>query len=133
MEFDFYLKIILTFIIAYTIGELVAFALFAVIRKTLAKSYYNNPDNEESNENNKQKPSETVDIFRGLIERAFMSICLINGIFQGLIVFGTLKVATRLSDPKDNITNSYYLIGNMTSILIALLQYGLYLKLREIL
>jgi hypothetical protein len=132
MEFESYLKIIFTFTIAYTIGEILAYVAFAIIRKTLAKSYYN-PDNEETGHKNTPKPSETVDIFRGLIERAFISICLINGIFQGLIVFGTLKVATRLSAPKDNISNSYYLIGNMTSILIAILQYGLYLKLRDIL
>lgn len=141
MEIDTYLKTIFIFALAYVIGELIAYIVFTFIRN---KFKSNTLDDEASNSStddrsedsvtfdNNDNSKKTVEIVRGLVERGFLTICFINGIFQGLIVFGTLKVATRLSDKSDNISNSYYLIGNMVSILISFLQYGLYLKFQEI-
>lgn len=63
-------------------------------------------------------------LFKGLIERAFLFVSLVNDYPHALTLFGALKVATRLkrtSDSKndDEAFNSFYLLGNFISVMIA--------------
>lgn len=52
---------------------------------------------------------------------------LVCGITSALIAFSGLKVATRLKDAAgDRISNDYFLIGNLTSITLVLIEYAVW-------
>lgn len=64
-------------------------------------------------------------IIKGVIERLFLFIALVNGYTQALTFFSALKLATRLkhseTEPtKENRFNDYYLIGNLASVTITI-------------
>lgn len=54
------------------------------------------------------------------MERIIIAICLVIGVTPILIVFGALKIGTRLKSPDDKIQNDYFLVGNLSSIFIAI-------------
>lgn len=63
-------------------------------------------------------------IFKGIVERIFLFVMLVNGYTQALTFFSALKLATRLKheEPKDDLDgfNDYYLLGNLLSVLVAI-------------
>jgi hypothetical protein len=65
-------------------------------------------------------------VLKGLVERLFITVSLFNGYPHALILFGTLKLATRLktvdgSDKEqEKLFNDFYLIGNFVSIIAAM-------------
>jgi hypothetical protein len=64
-------------------------------------------------------------LFKGLVERAYLFASLVNDYPHALTLFGALKVATRLkrtSDGKDDdeAFNSFYLLGNFISVMMAI-------------
>ena len=67
-------------------------------------------------------------IFKGLIERAFLFVSLINDISQAITIFGALKIATRIK-ADDKISNEYFLVGNLVSISVAFGYYILWDKI----
>jgi hypothetical protein len=82
-------------------------------------------DIEKENETEKLFYGFHISIFKGLLERFTMVLCLILGLSQVLIVFGALKIGTRF-EKNEKIKNDYFLIGNFSSILIAVIQFKLY-------
>lgn len=62
-----------------------------------------------------------ISTFKGTMERLIMAICLAIGLTPILIVFGALKIGTRLKSPDDKIQNDYFLIGNLSSIFISVM------------
>lgn len=62
-----------------------------------------------------------ISTFKGTMERMIISICLAIGLTPILIVFGALKIGTRLRNPDDKIQNDYFLIGNLSSIFISVM------------
>lgn len=63
-------------------------------------------------------------IFKGIAERIFLFVMLINGYTQALTFFSALKLATRLKheEPKADLDgfNDYYLLGNLLSVIVAI-------------
>lgn len=61
-------------------------------------------------------------VIKGVVERIFLIVSLINGVGQAIVLFGTLKVASRLTDAKkaEPAFNDFYLMGNMLSVLGAI-------------
>lgn len=60
-------------------------------------------------------------VIKGILERLFLFVALINQLPQALIAFGALKIATRFIEDEDNkISLDYFFIGNITSLLISL-------------
>ena len=60
-------------------------------------------------------------ILKGVIERLVLFTALIHDYPQMLIAFGAMKLGTRLHDEKDAaISNTYFLVGNLVSILLAM-------------
>ena len=64
-------------------------------------------------------------IFKGMVERGFLFIALVNNFPHALTLFGALKVATRLKHTdkdadEENSFNNFYLIGNLISVMIAI-------------
>ena len=64
-------------------------------------------------------------VTRGLLERLFLFFCLVNGVMHALTLFGALKIATHIKDD-DQVTNDYFLIGNLISAFLAICYYLLY-------
>lgn len=58
-------------------------------------------------------------VLRGVLERAFLFIILLINLPQALAFFGALKIATRLKDD-DKVSNDYFLVGNLISVLIVI-------------
>lgn len=88
-------------------GELISLLLFTVIRKRLAPT--------------ESSSADRASIAKGFLERVVLVTGLLFGFPQILIAFGALKLGTRLSAEQQNkITNDYFLVGNLISILLAL-------------
>lgn len=64
-------------------------------------------------------------LIKGIIERIFLSLSMINLIYPLLTVYGALKIGTRLGN-SHQVKNDYFLIGNVVSILIAMLSYAIF-------
>jgi len=101
-------NILVSFLIFIT-GEIVAFFLFKCMDFLLKKTWA-------------FKINRAV--LKGMLERIFLFIALIYHIPQALIAFGAIKIATRFVEEEENkISNDYFYIGNITSLLISLLYY----------
>lgn len=104
------------FFLIIIVGEVLAFFVFAVIRLIFRKGKFLRwPD------------AETL---RGVIERFVIYVGLANGYLQVLVLFGALKIGTKLK-PEDKplpvgVANDYYLVGNLLSVLIAMLDSALF-------
>lgn len=77
-----------------------------------------------------------LEVFKGILERLFVSVGVAHGVTTTVVAFAALKVATRLSvsvpnlDSKSKITdpqikevfkqNNYFLVGNLLSLSFAL-------------
>lgn len=64
-------------------------------------------------------------IIKGVIERLFLLISLVNDYPHALTFFSALKLATRLKhsetpQTEENKFNDYYLIGNLISVAVAI-------------
>ena len=67
---------------------------------------------------------------RGMGRMAMVAFCLSMGLILGvqsvIIAFGALKIGTRLTpSSRHRVANDYYLIGNLTSIILALIEFHL--------
>ncbi|MHC5353061.1 hypothetical protein ACYSNX_02555 [Myroides sp. LJL115] len=110
------LKYIL-FIVICVLGEcFVALHWFKYLKRKFAPK-------EGSNKQDVNSPDTllclNISTFKGVMERLIIAICLAIGVTPILIVFGALKIGTRLKSPDDKIQNDYFLVGNLSSIFIA--------------
>lgn len=60
---------------------------------------------------------------RGWLERIFILISLLYKLPQALILFGALKIGTRLREGETRVSNDYFLVGNLLSVFIAIIYY----------
>ena len=74
-------------------------------------------------------------LLKGVLERIFLTVALINGYPHALTLFGTLKLATRLKRHsegdkiKEATYNDFYLMGNFISIIVAIFYVYLYRRI----
>lgn len=98
-------KIFIFFLIFIT-GEILATFLFKTIQLKL-----------EGNINFKiDRP-----VLKGILERLFLFLALIYNFPQALIAFAAIKLGTRFLEDENKISNDYFFIGNMTSLLLVVL------------
>ncbi len=74
------------FILFYVISELITYFLFRKIR-----NYY-------LGNSGTKRP-----MWNGVIERIFLYICLLSGVYHGLVLFGALKIGTRIKTDENKI------------------------------
>ncbi len=96
-------------------GELIIHILLFLISKFIGKT-------------NKDKISRTS-ILKGLLERTFIVVTLHFKMTQALTLLGALKIATRIRDTEDKVSNDFFLIGNLVSVLFAI---GYYILLTDL-
>jgi hypothetical protein len=105
------LKEIGAFFVAYAAGELLALAIFSVVRKKFDAT----------------QTKIGVAMTKGLLERGVLMMGLVNNMQSVITFFGALKLGTRLKDANQHrISNDYFLVGNLASVGIAIGQYQLY-------
>ncbi len=94
-------------IAVFVCGEIIAFIIFSILKNRLGPK--------------KDSPASRGDTAKGMLERLTIFTGLIHGFPQILIAFGALKLGTRLYEEKDsNISNTYFLVGNLVSIFLAM-------------
>jgi hypothetical protein len=93
------------------LGEIIFYFVFGLIERWLDLSITGTPRRE---------------MFKGILERLMLAVGIAHGITTVVIAFGALKIATKLSlSASDNKIehvqkhNDYFLIGNLLSILFA--------------
>lgn len=89
-------------------GEIFALLLFPIVRWRLAQ------------EKIVKKPD--IQTFKGVLERLVLFVGLSNGFATVLVVFGALKLGTRLHEEEQDkkLSNNYFLVGNFLSLLVAM-------------
>lgn len=82
-------------------------------------------DPKNSNKNNLEKFTSWL---KGFLERLFLIFLLLSGLQGGaLVLFGAIKLGTRLESDKDRkVSNDYFVIGNFLSIAGAVITYLLF-------
>jgi hypothetical protein len=95
------------YVLMFSLGELFAFVAFPILRRTIAgAAVVKKPD---------------IETFKGILERLVIFVGLTSDYSSVLVMFGALKLGTRLHDEGNKtISNNYFLIGNFISALIAI-------------
>jgi hypothetical protein len=110
------LEKIIKFILSFSTVEIIALAVFIVIKRKLAP---------KTNFINKR-------ILKGLLERLMLLSGFILAIPTIVVFFGALKLGTRLkSKEQEEASNDYFLIGNAVLAIIALSEYAIYILLQK--
>jgi hypothetical protein len=97
------------FLLFYGLSELSALVIFKIVRKKYLG-----------------KNSSKAPIWTGILERIFIYLCILTGVYHGLTLFGALKIGTRIRLEENKISNEYFLIGNMISVGLVLLTVYIY-------
>ncbi len=101
----------ISFLVLYLISELIAFFVFRRVRKHFLGGY-----------------GSARPMWNGIIERFFLYLCILTGIYHGFTLFGALKIGTRIKADENKVSNDYFLIGNMISVSLVLLTAYIYQK-----
>ena len=100
-------------VVAYTgillAGEIIIHLLFFAISKFIGKS-------------NRDRINVAT-IIKGLLERTFVVVVLVLSLPSALTILGALKIATRIKDEEDKVSNDFFLIGNLVSIMFGIMYY----------
>lgn len=99
--------LVLQIAISIILGEILIYFLFHLLSKFLGKA-------------NRDKITR-VSIVKGLIERTFVVVVLLTS--------SALKIATRIKDTEDKVSNDFFLVGNLVSVLFGI---GYYVILKEL-
>lgn len=92
----------------FAVGELAALATFALLPRLLSGAVFGR-----------------AGWAKGVLERAFLFLALTTGFPHALVLFGALKLGTRLAPPTNDhdekrISNDFFLVGNLLSVGFAL-------------
>lgn len=88
-------------------GELIAGLAFHILKKRLGT--------------NQSGVSRWESVLKGILERGTLLVGLLAGFPHVLTAYGALKISTRLSEnQKNRMSNTYFLTGNLLSILLAM-------------
>ncbi|TFG75239.1 MAG: hypothetical protein E4H23_10955 [Chrysiogenales bacterium] len=117
----------------FLMGEMVAYFVFLLVKKRFEKKWQWRID---------------LQMIKGWLERSFLFLCLVYNLPHALIAFGAIKIGTRVNDKDDmggidnidstditgnkgnmrnKVSNDYFFVGNMVSLLLVILYYALWL------
>ncbi len=105
---------IIWFVTSFTSGGLIGLLVFYFVRSKFEKN----------------STKTALSIGKGMLERFAILLGLVALIPTIIIFFGALKLGTRLKEQQESkISNDYFLIGNVISIIIAIGQFLIYQQL----
>ncbi|MCU0418056.1 MAG: hypothetical protein MUC38_00230 [Cyclobacteriaceae bacterium] len=96
-------------------GEILLHFLFFLLSKFIGKG--------------KKDKVDRTSILKGVLERLFVVVSFFYGFSSALTLLGALKIATRIKDTEDKVSNDFFVIGNLISILFGI---AYYIVLREL-
>ncbi|MCY1429649.1 hypothetical protein D9M71_455750 [compost metagenome] len=144
----------ISYILSLLVVEIIGFFVFKIINNIFLNEGKTLDDNSKSEvieekietvENGKlslksitnKKKTELINnskydrsFIKGVFERIFLSLCMINQIYPLLTVYAALKLGTRLGN-SHQVKNDYFLIGNITSILLAMVLFSIFSFLKK--
>lgn len=94
-------------------GELLAYFIFLPIKKKFEGRSQRKPD---------------LQMIKGWLERFFLFLCLVYNLPHALIAFGAIKIGTRVNDKKNKVSNDYFFIGNIISLILVILYFAVWLQ-----
>jgi hypothetical protein len=97
------------------VGEMVIHILFFSLSKIFGK--------------NKKDKISGISIFKGILERTFIVASFHFNMTSAFTFLGALKIATRIKDTEDKVSNDFFLVGNLISVLFGI---GYYVILKEL-
>ena len=101
-------------LLVFLCGESLAVIIFWVLKKTVGSS--------------QGSTDRKWAVTKGVLERLTLLTGLLHEFPHILIAFGALKIGTRFrEDQKSHITNTYFLLGNFISVLLAMV-YAIIIK-----
>lgn len=107
---------IIYFAASFLIIELVAIFIFKWIRNAF------------TTEEERKAQNTKWSVLKGLLERGMLLLGFVASIPTIIVFFGAIKLGTRLKESNDSkISNDYFLIGNVTSATLVVLEYLLFL------
>ena len=106
---------VLTYAGFLMLGEVVIHLLFFLISKSIG-----NPNRDRIN---------LSTVMKGWLERAFIAVVLVLGIASAITMLGALKIATRIKDEESKVSNDFFLMGNLVSVMFGIGYYVLYVKI----
>lgn len=102
-------NVALIFIGILIAGEVLIHFLFFLVSKFIGKG-------------NKDKIDRTS-VLKGILERMFVVVSFFYAFTSALTLLGALKIATRIKDTEDKVSNDFFVIGNLISILFGIAYY----------
>jgi hypothetical protein len=106
---------VICFIVSFCSLEILALFLFKWIRNTFTKREV------------KKEQKADWSVLKGLIERCMLLLGFVASIPTIVVFFGAIKLGTRFKESNDSkISNDYFLIGNVISAIVVLLEYLLF-------
>jgi hypothetical protein len=108
-------KIVL-FSMIFLLGEGVAYFVFLLVKRIFEKKWQWQID---------------LQVVKGWLERLFLFLCLAYGLPHALIAFGAIKIGTRVNDKENKVSNDYFFVGNMASLLLVIFYYAIWLRLKH--
>lgn len=100
------------FLSIFLIGEIVAYLVFLLVKKRFEKKWQWRID---------------IQVIKGWLERFFLFLCLVYNLPHALIAFGAIKIGTRVNDKDNKVSNDYFFVGNMVSLLLVIFYYASWL------
>jgi len=105
---------LMTYICMVIAGEIIVHFLFFIISRSIGK-----PNRDKIN---------LATVMKGLLERTFVAVVLVLGLASAITLLGALKIATRIKDEENKVSNDFFLMGNLISVMFGIAYYLLYLK-----
>ncbi len=98
-------------ILIWALMEVIVHLVFYILNKRMIKSI-------------REGTSPTLnlkDVLKGILERIVLIVGLMAGYPHVITAFGALKIGTRIKQDESRVSNDYFLIGNLISILSAII------------
>jgi len=99
------------FVVIFVLGEAVSFFIFKILNYFFFGRQW--------------EFRLDLSVAKGSLKRSFLFLSLVYNLPHALIAFGAIKVGTRIR-PDEKITNDYFFVGNMISLLISILYYAIW-------
>lgn len=105
----------LKILVVIAVGEVAIHILFFTLSKIFGKD--------------KKDKINGISIFKGVLERIFIVASFHFNMTSALTLLGALKIATRIKDTEDKVSNDFFLVGNLVSVLFGI---GYYFVWKEL-